>query len=574
MIQLHGWVLHLRGLQTAVQPRTINTGSLLCFNGEIYSGIDVPLDISDTEILAKLIAEIDKQYTDDDQVEQQLCQIVSRMEGEWALVFYHSRSNRIYYGRDFLGRRSLLLHMPLNASDQFILSSVGPQSQSENDLPGGKEEATPDEQPTFWIEVPTSGLFCIDLDMAAVGSVSGSCIQFNIEPRLIPWSTSRECSNLICPSLVLNTHVPTETELDPFEESDTQIKLPELVPRSPMHAAVLALETALSDSVRRRIENIPAPSEAGHARLAILFSGGLDCIVLAALCDRVLPSNEPIDLLNAGFENPRIGNHKAKQASKKSVVRDDTSQSADKGLDWDPYNVPDRVTGRLGAAELAELFPNRRWRLVETNVPYSSVLEHRAHIMSLIAPLHTTMDLSIAMAFWFAASGVGSILTKQQDEASETAIMQPFESKARVLLSGLGADEQLGGYGRHKVQYKTGSWPALIAELQLDVSRISTRNLGRDDRIVSSHGKEVRFPFLDAQVTDLLCSMPVHLKLDPRRPKGVGDKTVLRYVAAHRLSLFRASVEPKRAVQFGARTAKMESGKQKGQDSLIASNED
>nr|KAJ3419774.1 Asparagine synthetase domain-containing protein 1 [Polyrhizophydium stewartii] len=123
----------------------------------------------------------------------------------------------------------------------------------------------------------------------------------------------------------------------------------------------------------------------------------------------------------------------------------------------------------------------------------------------------------------------------------------------------------LGGYGRHRVQFVKQGWQGLISELQLDVSRISTRNLGRDDRIVSSHGKEVRFPFLDSGVTRLLCRMPVHLKTDPRLAKGVGDKLVLRLVASA-LGLTRAALEPKRAVQFGARTAKMETSKQRGQD--------
>jgi hypothetical protein len=38
-----------------------------------------------------------------------------------------------------------------------------------------------------------------------------------------------------------------------------------------------------------------------HAKLAILFSGGIDSSVLAVLADRILPINEPIDLLNVAF---------------------------------------------------------------------------------------------------------------------------------------------------------------------------------------------------------------------------------------------------------------------------------
>jgi asparagine synthetase B (glutamine-hydrolysing) len=72
----------------------------------------------------------------------------------------------------------------------------------------------------------------------------------------------------------------------------------------------------LQTAVQRRIINIPSlcrdckrstkdtlrPSHGcEHPKLAILFSGGIDSSVLAALADRVLPANEPIDLLNVAF---------------------------------------------------------------------------------------------------------------------------------------------------------------------------------------------------------------------------------------------------------------------------------
>jgi asparagine synthetase B (glutamine-hydrolysing) len=86
---------------------------------------------------------------------------------------------------------------------------------------------------------------------------------------------------------------------------------------------------------------------------------------------------------------------------------------------------------------------------------------------------------------------------------------------------------------------------------------------------MSDHGKEVRFPFLDTDVVDVLCRLPIHLKMDMRYERGIGEKMILRHMA-RQLGLPLASRNWKRAIQFGAKTAKMtgESRTQKGQHKL------
>ena len=84
-------------------------------------------------------------------------------------------------------------------------------------------------------------------------------------------------------------------------------------------------------------------------RLAILFSGGLDCSVMAWLIHTLLPPNEAIDLINVAFENPR-------------------TIAAQKTRPEDVYSVcPDRITGRAGWVELCRLsaIQGREWRFTE-----------------------------------------------------------------------------------------------------------------------------------------------------------------------------------------------------------------
>lgn len=79
----------------------------------------------------------------------------------------------------------------------------------------------------------------------------------------------------------------------------------------------------------------------------MLFSGGLDCTVVARLTHDILPSGQSIDLINVAFENPRIA-----------------AQNPDRTQD-DLYEMcPDRVTGRKSFTELLKTCPDRPWRFV------------------------------------------------------------------------------------------------------------------------------------------------------------------------------------------------------------------
>lgn len=109
---------------------------------------------------------------------------------------------------------------------------------------------------------------------------------------------------------------------------------------------------------------MPAPpcTDEQHiqTKVAVLFSGGLDCTVVARLCHDLLPPDQAIDLINVAFENPRVA------ANARKAKDQETLES------FDIYEAcPDRVTGRKSFAELQAICPGRAWRFTAVSLPLS-----------------------------------------------------------------------------------------------------------------------------------------------------------------------------------------------------------
>ncbi|KXJ91762.1 asparagine synthase-domain-containing protein [Microdochium bolleyi] len=545
-------VLALRGDHVARQPlqdsRYEGDGSVLCWNGEAWRFDDQPVPGNDGEAL---LSRLSLRSTPDDPSARQehVLRIFRSIQGPFAVVYYDALDRRVYYGRDRLGRRSLLMHKVEGTDGDIAVSFSSIAGQPVSD----------------WAEVAADGLYSLKLDAFETATA-----QFDHIPDRHSWLDAEPEANMV--SNIGSFNAAT----DKPGVSCTQ------APEAPY---VDELERQLMASLHLRVVDVPQPpcnphfldEDAVDTRVAILFSGGLDCTVLARLAHDLVPATQGLDLINVAFENPRL------------VAQYLKLPEGQRATDF--YETcPDRITGRKAFAELQRACPERSWRLIAVNVPFPEAMAHKSTVVSLIHPHDTEMDLSIAIALYFAARGTGHpYTTTSSNESSPPSApcSAVVTSPARVLLSGLGADELFGGYARHDVAYKRAGYPGLAEELRLDVGRIGQRNLGRDDRVMAHWGKEVRFPFLDEEVVRFAIGLPVWAKCDfgwqPPEKQGEDDdepgtgaasdiepaKRILRLLA-DRKGLPLAAREKKRAIQFGSRTAKMESttGRVKGTASI------
>ncbi|NWH21826.1 ASND1 protein, partial [Grus americana] len=575
-----GHVLHLRGPMTP-QPLEDANNNIFLWNGEIFNGVHVGDLENDTEVMFHHLALCNS--------EVDILSLFSSLRGPWSFIYYQASRHSLWFGRDYFGRRSLLWQFTNEVESAFCLTSVSVYSESGNQ----------------WQEVPASGIFKIDLKACATTKSLSlilfpwkySCTEKAVEeifnnvldqvskdlPNHIPLMMNESKLCLRAPVIPLNKTISeasgqcSGTNISNVIHMVSVETLQGFLAEEHKKKIVHQFIDVLNEAVKRRVlsvcrdedqktREIPSMSNK-KAHVAVLFSGGIDSMVIAALADKHVPLEEPIDLLNVAFMIKE-------EAKQKSTTKKHSNQQVPFDLlcpqesykDLDPktgahlscFDVPDRITGRAGLKELEAINPSRTWNFVEINVVLEELKKMRQQCINhLIYPLDTVLDDSIGCAIWFASRGEGFISNRGE--------LKPYKSPAKVVLTGIGADEQLAGYSRHRVCFKKHGLEGLNEELEMELDRISSRNLGRDDRIIGDHGKEARFPFLDEDVVSFLNSLPISEKADLTLPRGIGEKLILR-LAAKELGLTASTILPKRAVQFGSRIAKLESNREKASD--------
>lgn len=184
----------------------------------------------------------------------------------------------------------------------------------------------------------------------------------------------------------------------------------------------------------------------------------------------------------------------------------------------------DRQSSLLAQKELKNLGCNHE--LIQILIQQEEVDLHKQQILKLIKS-HSKMDYALAVPFYFGC----------------------LYSPCDVIISGLGPDEMMGGYMRHKTKQN------LEFELENDFLNIPIRNLNRDSKIAYFFKKQVYFPYLAPKFQSFVRSLSLKEKCN--FDLDLGDKLILRNLALQ-LGLKETSRRRKKAMQFGSRSSKLQ----------------
>ncbi|KAH8283291.1 hypothetical protein KR054_011305 [Drosophila jambulina] len=504
-ILLAGSVLWQQGADLQKQPIDIG-GFIILFNGDFYN-LQKPDNISDTLFVANRLAQCINA--------QQIISVLKPLEGPHSLIIYDKREQILYFSRDTFGRNSLIIERTQHGINLLSTSGYFNNNQLSLELP-----------PLGIYQIDVNNLTSCVLHLWQPLHEYAEQLLYNLDVTL---GLKTTVESIISPSWLFKKKLKYDYDFYKFPYTADHVELYEnLISQPQIKASLNALDKLFSDSVANRVK-CTAPlcriclseldkkkTVCRHAKICILFSGGIDCTILALIANKFVPDNEPIELINVAFES---------------------GQNISENL-WD---VPDRRTSLISVNELKRICPERIWNLLEVNVTRDELNTRLStSIKNLIYPLQTILDESLGCAYWFASNC--------------------SSSTARVALIGSGADELFGGYCRHRNAYRrclgsnSDRQLSVQSELDVDWQRIPARNLARDDRVIADNGKTARSPFIEENIVQFVRSLEPYQKCCFTFPEGVGDKLLLR-LYGYKIGLRDVALLKKRAIQFGSRIA-------------------
>lgn len=169
-------VLSLRGQDVVAQPLVDEqTGTIFCWNGEAWSIDGKAISGNDSLAVFQLLLSVSKETKslEASQTKASLIRALSLIRGPYAFVFYDACSSLLFYGRDCLGRRSLV--QSHDSTGNLIFSSVSSWSTASSHA---------------WTEVGADGIYVIDLSGSADQNGSDTLVPFgtNYPRERIPYT--------------------------------------------------------------------------------------------------------------------------------------------------------------------------------------------------------------------------------------------------------------------------------------------------------------------------------------------------------------------------------------------------
>ena len=499
------------------------TKNILQFNGEIYNNInEINKNLSNIidkdEYRASLFKLLntfscENKIDDINKYITKFFEIYNGLESDHAFYFHDNINKQILISRDIFGKRSIILYyiQPLSI---IIFTPIL------SEILINMHKSYPNK--IFILEIPSNHLLLIN-QKNTNNKLSLHSNPFTLKPHLLRFN-------------------PVFNKITSYEN------------------IVQICHDKLRQSIKKRINDIInyISNNKGEYTLGISFSGGLDSTLMTYYTlletnDININNNINIDLFNLSFDK----------------------------------SSPDRMTGIISYKELIDKFPNRKINLILIDKEYNTDItpEFQKKILNLIFPRNTHMDFNISSAKYLSTNKKGylvdkikllkyfeiseiineNLISQNEQKTYQNNIMTKkiknfeyekftimdkiYTSKAKIILDGLGADEIFGGY----LRYKNGD---IETQMKKDLDRLWLRNCGRDERVCGENLVKLRFPYLDNDLMKFLgCIEDMKQIVDFDKPRGEGEKYLLRKVAKDLVGFKLCYKFEKRAIQFGTKIA-------------------
>lgn len=110
-------LLQLRGDSPSTSPLQDSDGNVLCFNGEIFTGLDIPAGGNDGKALLAALQQAAVMPTAMPaataaeaaaggatvEAAADVVAVFSKLRGPWSLIYWQKQQQRLWFGRDVMG---------------------------------------------------------------------------------------------------------------------------------------------------------------------------------------------------------------------------------------------------------------------------------------------------------------------------------------------------------------------------------------------------------------------------------------------------------------------------------------